>query len=70
MPKRTIDSIQMRLANYVARDPEMKKAGVKGMFGGGEHVDDIWNQFANDEGSLDLQKLVQAAAQILGSNKS
>ena len=70
MPKRTLDSIQMRLANYVARDPEMKKAGIKGMFGGGDHVDTIWGEFSNEEGSLNLQKLVQVAAQVLGSNKS
>ena len=69
MPHRTIASIQMRLSNYVARDPEMKAAGIKGMFGGGGHVDEIWEKFATEDGSLDIQLLIQEAAKVLGVNK-
>lgn len=69
MRRRTIDSIQMRIANYVARDPAMKALGVKGMFGGGGHVDAIWDRFADESGSLDLQKLALEAAIVLGSSQ-
>ena len=70
MPKRTNDSIQMRIANYIARDPAMKKLGIKGMFGGGTHVDTIWDKFADESGSLDLQKLAREAAVVLGASET
>ena len=58
---RSEGSTALRLANYIARDPEMKRLGVKGMFGGGEHVDDIWAEFI-DTGILDVRKLLGALA--------
>jgi hypothetical protein len=70
MPHRTIASIQMRISNYIARDPEMKAIGIKGMFGGGDHVDEIWEKFSTEDGSLSLQLLVQEAAKVLGNSKS
>ena len=69
MPARTIASIQMRISNYIARDPEMKAIGIKGMFGGGDHVDEIWDKFAAEDGSLNLKLLVQEAAKVLGNSK-
>jgi hypothetical protein len=68
MRRRTVDSIQMRLANYVARDPEMKARGIKGMFGGGTHVDDIWRQCSDETGHLNLQKVALEAAIFLGKS--
>jgi hypothetical protein len=69
MPHRTLASIQMRLSNFVARDPEMKALGIKGMFGGGDHVDVIWEKFSGEDGSLNLQSLIQEAAKVLGVKK-
>jgi hypothetical protein len=66
MRQRTLASIQMRIANYVARDPEMRARGVKGMFGGGVHVDAIWRQCSDESGNLDLQKIALEAAIFLG----
>lgn len=49
----------LRLANYAARDPSMKLIGAKGMAGGGDHVDEIWNEFHSGD-KTDFQKLLRA----------
>lgn len=56
---RSEGSTALRLANYIARDPEMKTLGVKGMFGGGEHVDEIWSEFCCS-GKLNVEKFLGA----------
>ena len=67
MPNRTMASIEMRLSNFVARDVEMRRLGIKGLTAGGAHVDEIWLKFSNGDGSLNLQKLLAAAATQLDS---
>ena len=58
LPKRTVSSIQLRIANYIARDPEMVSLGIKGLSGGGSHVDSFWIQNSDEELKLDLKKLL------------
>ena len=58
LPRRTSGSIQLRIANYIARDPEMTSLGIKGMSGGGSHVDSFWIQNSDEELKLDLKKLL------------
>lgn len=55
---RGIATTSLRLANYAARDPSMKLIGVKGMAGGGDHVDEIWTEF-NSGDKTDFQKLLR-----------
>lgn len=70
MPKRTLGSLAMRMSNFVARDPEVKHLQVAGLYGGGTHVDEIWNNNSLEDGTLDLRKLLNNAAQDLGRNLS
>jgi hypothetical protein len=60
LPGRSSSSVALRLANYVARDPQMAKLGFKGMYGGGQKVDQIWDEFSDRNGLLDWKKLVMA----------
>ena len=61
MPGRSAKSIEMRFANFVARDHSQSSKGFKGLSGGGDHVDVIWGRFIKD-GLLDQKKLLLAAA--------
>ena len=65
MPRRTIGTIKLRLSNYIARDPEMQEIGIKGLSGGGVHVDEIWQKFSDDHGILDHKKLLLEASRRL-----
>jgi hypothetical protein len=65
LPRRTKGSVLMRIANFIARDPEMQAKGNKGLFGGGAHVDTIWVRFANEDGTLNLPKLLRVASTTL-----
>lgn len=58
LQRRTVASIQLRIANFAARDPKVAKTGQKGMVGGGEFVDQIWHEFSDDNGFLDTRKLL------------
>ncbi len=58
LPNRSAASIQMRLANYISRDRAMAEREIKGLFGGGDHVDQIWQEFTDDSGRLVLTKLL------------
>lgn len=58
LPLRSSASIKMRIANYIARDPEMSALGLSGMYGGGDHVGLYWEQNSDDHGNLDLKKLL------------
>jgi hypothetical protein len=58
LPNRSAASVQMRLANYISRDKEMAQREIKGLFGGGDHVDQIWEEFTDDSGQLVLTKLM------------
>lgn len=60
IPDRSIDSVSLRLANFVARDPQMTRAGFKGMYGGGEKVDLIWGECSDRDGMLDWRKVMMA----------
>lgn len=66
MPHRTLGSLAMRFSNFVARDPEVRYLGVSGLFGGGTHVDVIWNKHTHDDGTLDPRRLLASAAETLG----
>ena len=57
---RSVASVSLRLANYVARDPQMARAGFKGMYGGGEKVDQIWDECSDRDGILDWRKVMMA----------
>jgi hypothetical protein len=64
LPHRSIASVSLRLANYVARDPQMARAGFKGMYGGGEKVDQIWDECSDRDGSLDWKKTMMALIEV------
>lgn len=51
--KRPVNSIALRLANYISCDPEQQQRGVKGMIGGLKQCQPIWDEFANDRKKLD-----------------
>ena len=38
-------SVEIRISNYKARDPEYLSQGKRGFPGGGDHVDAIWKEF-------------------------
>ena len=42
---RTVGSVQMRMANFEARDPDNPN---KGLVGGGGQTQDVWEEFAHD----------------------
>lgn len=64
LPNRSIDSVSLRLANYVARDPRMTRAGFKGMYGGGQKVDQIWDECSDRDGFLDCSKTMMALIEV------
>lgn len=55
-------SISLRMANYVARDKRMQDLGHKGMFGGGVEVDILWAEISDENGHLDLSKILRTIA--------
>lgn len=64
---RSPGSISLRFANFTSVDPEFTKSGLKGMSGGGAHVQKIWNECSRNDGELDTVKIVQALAKLLAS---
>ena len=46
---RTVASVQMRMGNFVACDPDNS---TKGLVGGGKRTQEIWEEFAHDEPRL------------------
>lgn len=60
LPDRSVDSIALRLANFVARDPQMTTAGFKGLSGGGGKVDQIWDECSDRDGELDWRRTMMA----------
>ena len=52
LPLRSFASISMRISNFIARDPEMQKLGIKGLTSGGDHVDIYWNENADSNRNL------------------
>lgn len=61
LSNRSFASTALRIANFVSRDPEMQALGAKGMFGGGAHVDLLWDEFLSN-GQIDTSKVLRAAA--------
>jgi len=59
---RSVASVSMRLANFIARDPEMVGYGAKGLFGGGHHVDTLWQEVSDSSGRLDYHLLLRTLA--------
>jgi hypothetical protein len=64
LPNRSVDSVSLRLANFVARDPEMSRLGFKGMIGGGDKVDQVWNECSSSERRLDWRKVMIALVEV------
>ena len=66
LPERSFESVKLRIANYMARDPLVRLSGHSGMSGGGRHVDEFWEMCADNRGLLEpalvLEKLLQAMA--------
>lgn len=62
---RSSGSISLRFANFNSVDPEFTDRGLKGMVGGGAHVQTIWNEFAKNDGHLDVNKLLRILASEL-----
>lgn len=56
---RSQGSISLRFANFNSVDPDFTDQGLKGMTGGGAHVQVIWNEFSSNDGQLDIRKLVR-----------
>ncbi|WP_019988929.1 HNH endonuclease [Rudanella lutea] len=50
--RRTPDSVAMRLTNFASVDPYHQQRGVKGMSGGYNQVQPIWNEFINNQEEL------------------
>ncbi len=65
LPRRSKGSVLMRISNFIARDPQMSSRGIKGLYGGGSHVDLMWERFSDETGSLDLGKILRASSQQL-----
>lgn len=49
---RTSNSVALRLVNYAACDPQLKKRGVRGMANGGKKCPAIWEEYVNDREKL------------------
>lgn len=62
---RTTGSISLRFANFTSVDPEFTISGLKGMSGGGAHVQKIWNECTKNDGELDSVKIIRALAKSL-----
>ena len=56
---RSKGSISLRFANFNSVDPLFTQDGLKGMSGGGAHVLAIWNEFSDNEGTLQPQILLR-----------
>lgn len=65
---RTTGSISLRFANFTSVDPQFTNSGLKGMSGGGAHVQKIWNDCSKNDGELDSVKVVQAIAKMLAAS--
>lgn len=62
---RTPGSISLRFANFNSVDPEFTGLGLKGMNGGGAHVQKIWNESSKNDGQLDQIRIIRGLAQAL-----
>ena len=49
---RTPDAVAIRLTNFAHIDPYHQERGVKGMSGGRNQVEPIWNEFINNKEEL------------------
>jgi hypothetical protein len=58
MPGRSLSTIKLRIANYVARDPRKKALGLKGMSGSGNKATAQVSKYLNEDGSFNLHKLL------------
>ena len=49
---RSVNSVALRLVNFASCDPQLQSRGIKGMEGGKKQCQPIWDEFANDRGTL------------------
>lgn len=61
---RSANAVALRLVNYAACDPLLKKRGVAGMAHGGRKCQDIWKEFVHDR-----ERLVFESEQILAGRE-
>lgn len=59
MPGRGIATIKLRLGNYVARDPRKRALGLKGLSGSGNKATAQVAKYLNEDGSLNVHKLLR-----------
>ncbi|MEN9966792.1 MAG: hypothetical protein RL036_25 [Actinomycetota bacterium] len=59
---RTQGSVSLRFANFNSVDPDFTDLGLKGMVGGGAHVQAIWAEVSKNDGHLDLNRLLRLVA--------
>ena len=64
---RTVGSISLRFANFSSVDPEFTGRGLKGMQGGGGHVQVTWDEFARNDGTIDANLLLRSVTRALYS---
>jgi len=64
---RTPGSISYRFANYSSVDPEFTDRGLKGLQGGGGHVQATWDEFARNDGTIDTNLLLRSVTRALYS---
>lgn len=62
---RTPSSVALRLVNFASVDPALKARGIKGMTGGINIVQPIWNEFFNNQ-----EELVFRSEQILAQKEN
>lgn len=60
--RRTRGSVSLRFANFNSVDPDFTDLGLKGMVGGGAHVQAIWAEVSKNDGHLDSNKLLRLLA--------
>jgi hypothetical protein len=65
MPGREEATVNLRLSNYIARDPLKAKQGLKGMVGSGKKATDFVAKYLLDDGTFNLHKLLRDCAEKL-----
>jgi hypothetical protein len=65
MPNRDESTVNLRLSNYIARDPMKAKQGLKGMVGSGKKSTDFVVKYLREDGTFDVHKLLRDCSEIL-----
>ena len=65
MPGRAESTVNLRLSNYIARDPMKAKQGLKGMVGSGKKSTDFVARYLLEDGTFDVYKLLRDCSEKL-----